>query len=193
MLAHLAGVIPQQRLAHRLVRFRPVEIGVDRHFRIDDDRRVVGEQHAHVGRESPAVAVGGRILLDEVAIRQHAGALEHRAQLHFAPSAPLVRRFQRADQASRLLPQELLRLGDRPEVAGQREALLVGVAKVFVEPPERVAQGLDEGTDFLLPRVEVRLRALLGLIRARPVRAAGRTRCSGAGHLRTARRSCRAG
>ena len=168
MLAHLSSVVPQERLARGFVALGPMQIRVDRDLRVDHDGRIVGEQHPHIGRQPSSVPISGGILFHEVAVRQHAGALEHGPQLHFAPTPALVRRLQRADERGRLLPEQLLRLRDRAEVARQRGPLLVGFAKMLAQPSERLAQRLDECADFFLSQVQIGLRAFLRLLEGRP-------------------------
>ena len=161
MLADLPGVIPQQRVALCDVCVAPFEVRVDRHFRVDDDAGVIGKENANVGNDPAAVIVGRAILLDEVAVRQHAGALEHVAQLDLTPAAALVRRLQGIHERLGLLAKQLLRVGDGAELSAQRRMIPACLVQPAFELVERLPDGLDHRRDLLLPGIEVALRSVL--------------------------------
>ena len=67
------------------------------------------------GRSRPSSPVG-RLLLEEVAMFEHPGHLDHAAQLDFAPAAAGLRAAERLDQVGRLAAQLLLRLRERADL-----------------------------------------------------------------------------
>ena len=92
-----------------------VEVGLERRLRVDDDALAAGQLDDEVGPEQPSLVVALARLLDEVAVREHAGQLDDALELHLAPAAADVRRAQRGDEVAGLLAQALLALGDGPE------------------------------------------------------------------------------
>ena len=118
-------MIGQQRLSRRLVRrFERTKVGVERHLRVDDDRLAAWELDDDVGANAPVVAVE-RLLLDEVAVLDHAGQFDDPLQLKFAPSAPDAGPLQRIHQPPRF-GLKLAAVGvERRDALQQRGAFLV--------------------------------------------------------------------
>ena len=63
-----------------------LEVGVERHLRVDGDRLVAGEADDHVGAAGPGIR-GDRGLRVEVDVAREAGGLDDAAQLRLAPDA----------------------------------------------------------------------------------------------------------
>ena len=82
VVAHLACVIGEPRVAFAVVCLQPGEVRVER--RLDDDVR----------SQQSSVRIGGGRLLDEVAVGDHAGVLDHALQLNLAPASADMRRPQ---------------------------------------------------------------------------------------------------
>ena len=114
-----------------------VEVGLERRLGVDDDALAARELHDQVGSEQPALVVALARLLDEVAVRDHAGQLDDALELDLAPAPAYVRRPQRRHEAARLLLQPGLALGDEPQVlvdpGDGREALLLERPRLLVE------------------------------------------------------------
>ena len=130
-----------------------VEVRVERRLRVDDDVLAARQLHDQVGPQQPAVVVALARLLDEVAVRDHPGELDHALQLHLAPAAANVRRAQRGDEVARLLPEPVLALDDAPQELRDRadlaSPLLLERARLLLEALERLPD-----------RLELRLREL---------------------------------
>ena len=125
-------------LALRVVGVDRVEVGLDRHLRVDDDALAAGQLHDHVGPQQPAVVVPLARLRAEVAVLDHPGELDHALQLHLAPAPADVRCAQRRDEAARLGAELLLALGDEPELLahggdGAQAALLLELLGLLLE------------------------------------------------------------
>ena len=110
-----------------------LQVGGERDLGVDDDLLAAGEAHDQVGAEH-AVAVVTRRLLGEVAVLDHAGHLDHPAQLHLAPPAAGLRRPQRRDERRGLLAQLLGGLPGEADLLGQR-----GVGRDAGPAPARAA------------------------------------------------------
>ena len=107
-----------------------------------------------------------RRLLDEVAVADHAGELDHVAQLHLAPLPAGVGLAQRGDERAGLGPQPLAGLGQRLELRLEAPArlapLLVEPQQLRVDAAELVAERRHQLLDRLLALVEVALGLGLG-------------------------------
>ena len=108
MRAHLARVLAEQRLARRFVRrFERAQIGVERRLGVDDDLLAAGQPHDHVGPDPAVVVALNRVLLDEIAVLDHAGELDDALQLQLAPAAADAGPLERVGEPARLVPQAL--------------------------------------------------------------------------------------
>ncbi len=102
-----------------------------------------------------SVALAGldRALLDEVAVRDHPGHLDHVAQLDLAPRAARRGALQRGHEVARLLAQRADALA---ELADHLRKLALGLAALALEaadlalhPAELLLHGLDDALDLL--------------------------------------------
>ena len=89
-------------------------------------------------------------LLDEVAVLQQPGHLDHPAQLHLAPAAAHVRRAQRGDQRGGLLLQLGRGLADRAHLLAQ---LTVGGGAGALDAGEQAVQVVERLVHRLEPGV----------------------------------------
>ncbi len=122
--------------------------------------------HDHVGTQLAAIFTGQRVLLVEVAVRQHPGHLDHAFELDLAPAATRVRlTTEGVDQVARLRPQPFAReTGDLEllvDLAVGPLALLLEQVDIRLDLLERLAQRPDIGVELRLGEVEERRRALL--------------------------------
>ena len=121
MVAHLAGVICEPRRARRVVgRLQRVEVRLDRHLRVDDDLAAAGEAHDHVGAEPLPLVARRRLLLVEVAVRDHPCDLDDAAELDLAPAPANLRRAERGHELAGLEAELLLALTELLHLLGQR-------------------------------------------------------------------------
>ena len=96
MVANLARVIGQAGAAGFFVTgFESVEEGLQWRLGVDDNILAAGQLHHQIGTQ-PSGFCGHRLLLGEIAIGEHAGDLDHAAQLNLAPASAHVRSSQRA-------------------------------------------------------------------------------------------------
>ncbi len=87
-------------------------------LRVDDDLAPPGKLDDHIGSQTPVVD-GHRLLLNKIAMRDHAGQLGHPLERNFPPAPAHGRRPQRIDQISGFLLQTLLRFRERFQVLVQ--------------------------------------------------------------------------
>ena len=97
---------------HRLEVADERDLGVDHHL------LAAGELHDQVGAQRAVVAADAG-LLDEVAMREHAGGLDHATQLQLAPPAAHLRCPQGAHQRLGLQPQTVRGLTHGPHLLAQ--------------------------------------------------------------------------
>ncbi|CCH69036.1 hypothetical protein BN10_130050 [Phycicoccus elongatus Lp2] len=151
-------VIGEQVVASLLV--EPVRLGVEeghhRCLRVDHELAVAGKSDHDVGAHHRPVDGGRAHLLLEVAAREHAGQLEHPAQLHLTPRSAHGRGAQRPDQIGRG-PRQLARAAlDPPQCLVDRPELLrplpLQPAHLGLHPPQRVAQRCQQGGGLLVLR-----------------------------------------
>ena len=150
-----------------------------------------------------AVGVALARLHDEVAVLEHPGDLEDRAELGLAPAAAYVRRAQRGDEVAGLRPELVLPGGDRGQLLCERAAHVLELLRLPVDPGERLLERrqlalreLEEGRVVLLEglgaeRGEVRLQVVLRLLEQRALllgrRALARDRLAQGVHARAQR------
>ena len=168
MLPHLAGVVLEQQLARDVVHgaVHGVEIGGERRLCVDDHRLPARQPHHQVGAQPAIVALDAGLLL-EVAVVEHARHLDHAPELDLAPAAAHLRRAERLHQVPGLGLQRLLGLRHRPDLLDQpgvgRDALLLDLLQLAVDPRERLLDRPHQVAHRLLPSFEVRRGALLKL------------------------------
>jgi hypothetical protein len=114
-----------------------LDVAGERHLRVDDHLPAVGEGHHQVGAHPGAVGGGAGGLLDEVAVLQQPGHLDHPAQLQLAPAAAHVRGAQRGDQCGGLLTQQRRGLADGADLLPQ---LAVGGGPVALDAGQHPVQ-----------------------------------------------------
>ena len=139
----LARVHRDPLVAHRLVGgLHGLDVAGEGHLGVDDDLLAVGEGDHEVGAHARAGVVGAGGLLDEVAVLQQPGHLDHAAQLHLAPAPPDVRRPQRGDQGGGLVLQLRGGLADAAHLLAQL-AVRGGAGALHAgEQPVQVVQRL---------------------------------------------------
>ena len=79
---------------------------------------MAGQMDDHIGPQPPVLRVDV-LLLDEIAVFQHAGHLDDAAELDFAPAAADLRAAERLDEVRRLAAEFFLRLPQRFDLLGQ--------------------------------------------------------------------------
>ena len=159
--AQQPGVIAQVLLALLLVaRLVGVEDALKRRLGVHHDV-LAARQADHEIRSQGRFVPGQGGLLDEVAVADHAGELDHVAQLHLAPLAARVGLAQRGDQRSGLGAQALTGLGQRLQLrlepTARLASLLVEPQQLRVHATELVAQRGDQLLDRLLALVQIAL------------------------------------
>ena len=124
-VGELAGVGGLGELAHLLLQLPGVgdemhgalglglgldggEVGIERRLGVDDHTPSAGQADDEVGPSATVVGVA-RLLLDEVDVVQHAGELDHAAELHLAPAAARFGAAESLDQVAGLELEFLLR------------------------------------------------------------------------------------
>ena len=138
MGAQLPGVVGPPLGAHRLVGgLHRLDVAGERHLGIDDHLPAVGQGDDEVGADAGALVVDRRRLLDEVAVLQQPGDLDHPAKLHLAPAAAHVRGAQGGDQRGRLVLQLRRGLADGAHLLAQ---LTVGRGAVALDAGEQAVQ-----------------------------------------------------
>src|SRR6266567_2278056 len=116
MSAYLLGVVVEQQVSLIVVGcLHRVEVGGQRRLRVDDHRFVAGEPNNQV-RPEPTVVRLDSLLLEEIAVLDHARELDHALELHFAPLTPDLRGAQRAYKCLRLSSELLLDGAHQPKV-----------------------------------------------------------------------------
>ena len=134
------------------------EIGVERHFRVDDDVLAAGKLHDDVGADA-AVLRRNRLLLAEVAVLHHAGELDHTLQLQLAPPAADARPFERIDETRGLqlqvLPQQIERRNSLDKGRAGLDAPALGFLDVAVDVLERFGHRREQVLDGLFSRIDV--------------------------------------
>ena len=166
MLAHLASVTAQ--LLALFVGIGVVErrqIGLQRRLGVDHDLLLPGQLDQQI-RPLLALRIAECLLLDKVAVLQHAGELDHAPQLNLTPATADGRRAQRPRQVGRLGLQLVLRTGQGAQLRRQlgvvAGAFLLDLAQVGIDAHQGFANRLDDRVDGPLARVQVAGRALLG-------------------------------
>ncbi len=160
MRAHLARVIDEQRLPRGFVgRLERLEIGVERHLRVDDDVLAAGQRDDDVGPQPAIVVSRDGALLLEVAAIDHAGELDDALQLELAPAAADAGPLERVDQTRGLRAQVLARRVERAQTLDELRAALraaaLGVLDLAVHLIERFRHRREQLFDGLLARVDV--------------------------------------
>ncbi len=129
----LVGVVSGQR----------VELGVERHLRIDDHGPAAGQPHHQVG-SVVSVLVHQVHLLLEVAVLDHPGQLDRAPQVELAPLPPDVWLAQGGRQGAGLAPQQVGAVPHLVDLLSQlalpRGSLLLDVHQPLVEAVEPDAQ-----------------------------------------------------
>ena len=93
-----------------------VEERIEGRLRVDDEALAARKLDHQVGPEQPSLVGALARLLDEIAVRDHAGELDDALELHLAPAPTNVRCAQGGDEVARLLLQPGLPLGDRTQL-----------------------------------------------------------------------------
>ena len=139
-----------------------VEHALQRRLGVDDDVLAAGQADDQVRAQHVVSSPASGALLDEVAVADHPGELDHVAQLHLAPLAAGVRLAQRGDQRAGLGPQPLAR-SRSASAAGPRAARATRAAPGRARAagrrpgPSCSLSGADKLLDRLLALVEVAL------------------------------------
>ena len=178
---HLLEMLVERHLARFVVgRLDGIEIGGERHLRVDDDHATGRHADDDVGTEAPGF---GRddLLLHEVTERRHARELGNPSERNLAPSPAHVRRPEREHEARRLVPQRGVGGGDVAELFANGAELalpaLFGVAGFALVDVERLLQRRHQSLDRGAAGVEIagrllaqRLELLLGELQEIPGR-----------------------
>src|SRR5215470_6467738 len=172
MRAYLPRVLAEQRLPARLVgRFERFQVRVERRLR-DDDVLTAWQTDDDV-RPHPAIAiaVGDRMLLDEVAMLHHAGQLDDAFELQLAPSATDAGTFERVDQFSGLTAQILAGRIERRDPLQQLRARLdttsLALPELAVDVAECARHRLEQMLDGRLALVDFSCRRRADLAQLR--------------------------
>ena len=130
----------------------------ERDLRVDHDVLAAGQVDDQVGAEQAVHGAAGR-LLGEVAVLQHAGGLDHPAQLQLAPAPADLRRAQGGDELRGLRTQLLGGLAHRRDLLQQGRvralAAALDLADLRLDLAERLPQRPDQALDRLLALVQV--------------------------------------
>ena len=169
--AQLPGVLTLEDDARLVVvRIDQLEEGVERDLGVDDHVPSPGHVHDQVGTKTAVLGAGGHLLV-EVTVLEHAGHLDHPAQLDLAPAPPSLRRAQRSDQVPGLLLQLLVPEMELGQLLAQH---VVGTLALELHLPQpelvarqRLAQRVQELRDGLLTLGQVTLRRGAGLAELR--------------------------
>ena len=134
---------------------------VERDLGVDDHLAAAGHVHDHVGTQATLVG-RGRHLLVEVAVLEHAGHLDHPAQLHLPPAAPRLRRAERRHQIAGLLLQLLVAEVELRHLLAQDPRRRPGArapcpARPALVAGQRLAQRVEQVGDGLLALRQVAL------------------------------------
>ena len=159
--SHLLRVVGKQALARRFVgRLECLEVGVERHFRIDHDVLPAGQADDDVGAQSPLVIANERVLLFEIAMLHHPGELDDAFELQLAPSAADPRPLEGIDQPRRLAAQRLSHAVERGDFVKQLGAglqtMALGVFDLALDLFECGLHRREQILDCALALVDVR-------------------------------------
>ncbi len=131
---------------------------MQRRLRIHDHVLAAGQLHNQV-RTQPSRFRGHRLLLGEIAVREHAGDLDHAPQLDFSPAPAHVGSAQRPHQITGFRLQLFLS-GDQRLHLGMQSR--VGLAPFHLQLLDlrihfiqRIAHGSDQVNHGFLPIFEV--------------------------------------
>ena len=108
------------------------QVGVERDLRVDHDQLAAGQAHEHVGPQRSLAGLD-RALLDEVAVGDHPGHLDHVAQLDLPPGAARGGPLQRRDEVAGLLAQ---RADAVAELADHLRELALGLPALALQAPD---------------------------------------------------------
>ena len=143
-----------------------LEIGVERHLRVDGDRLVAGQADDHVGAAGSGIR-GDRGLRVEVDVAGEARGLDDPSQLGLAPDAARAARAQRAGERLGGRAERLVGLLRLPQLLGERAELRVPIALEIVDLGLHGLQRLVHRRE----RAQHRLLAALALFARRLVGA----------------------
>ncbi len=169
--AELAGV------CSLIQRTRTIVVGLDefqerleRDLGINDDLPASGNMDDHVGAQATLVG-GGRDLLVEVAVRDHARHLHHPAELHFAPTTSRLWRTESRHEIARLLLQQFVAEMQLRHFLAQSLVRAPALHLYFLQSPLVAGQCLTQRAqqlgDGLLALGEIPLRRGLHLAELR--------------------------
>ncbi len=164
---HLASVVPQLRVACRIV-FAVVSVQkcAQRHLCVDDDVSSPGQPDDDVRCQPTVVAVDGFLQL-EMAALEHACRFEHAAKLQLSPLAADVGGAQRACEAAGFQLECGLCRGERSKLFSESRVgsgpVTVDLLQLRVDLTERLLERQDEIVDGLLASGEIAGRRLLKL------------------------------
>ena len=135
-----------------------VEEADDRHLRVDDDVLAAGQPNHEVGPLQP-VGRAHRMLLVEVAVLDHAGELDHLAQLVLAPRPARLRRAKGRHELPRLVLELRGRLAHLVDLGTERGvgigAFALDVLHLLFDVCQRLFQRRDEQLDRLLALLQI--------------------------------------
>ena len=159
MIAHLPRMIGQAGAPGFFVGgFESIEKGLQRRFRIDHNVLAAGQLH-HQIRTQPSRLRGHRLLLGEIAIREHARDLDHAPQLNFSPAPAHIGSAQRPHQIASLRLQFFLRGDQRlhlgPQFAVSIAARHFHLLNLRVHFIQRIAHRSDQVGHGFLPGFEI--------------------------------------
>ncbi len=166
MVAHLARVMGETHALRGFVGgFDRFEVRGDRRLGVDDDIPLAGQLDDEVGAQ---LALLGRavLLLQEIAVIEHAGHFDDALQLQFAPATAHGRLPQGFDEVRGLVAQHgQVRFDEAFQllVEGRvgRDARSLDVAELDVDFGERFLQRADQIVDGLVTCFEIAACALL--------------------------------
>ena len=186
VLAQQARVRGERRGAGRLVvRLVGVEERMQRRLRVDDHLLAAGQPDDQVRTQQATVVGRDRRLLDEVAVRRHAGQLDDASELQLAPAPARVRLAQRRDERAGARVEPLLPGRERAQLLVERAA---GVGAPALDLPSFASIRASASWIGSCSGSTGRRRAASSAIappNARPIRRARRVTQRGSRHPRT--------
>ena len=163
VVPNLARMFSQKNAARVLIlRLERVEVRIERRLGVDHHVLSAGQLHDEVGAQARLFS-RKRLLLQEIAMRHHAGHLHHAPQLHLSPAPSHVGRAQGLHEIPRLRLKFFLRGHEGFDLLGERAISLPPGLFEVLHLASHLIERLPDGGDQILHRLLARFEVAFGL------------------------------